>query len=155
MAERARSEDDEGRGRRGKTGRLGRWIANSIVVAGLAYLILSGLFSVIPQIFWPERAELDSSVTCTEEVVNLRSELLAHFGERVSAGGHSTDDLTPWLRDWDQRHAALADRCDGAPSHSLLGRLRERLESDLSRFEAGAGDLDRALIDSLPPSSIP
>ncbi|MDX1579781.1 MAG: hypothetical protein R3266_14950 [Gemmatimonadota bacterium] len=157
MAERTRSEDDSGRGsaRKGRSRRLGRGIATSVVVAGLAYLILSGLFSVIPQIFRPERADLDPTLTCEAGIRDLRSELLARAGERVAAGGSARADLSPWLRHWDRRHVALEERCEGdlAQSWNLLGRLRERLESDLARYEAGEGDLDRALTQSLPTSA--
>ena len=162
MAERTRSEDDEGRGsaKKNRSRRLGRGIANTVVVAGLAYLTLSGLTSVIPQIFWPERAELDASVTCEGGLRDLRSELLARAGERVAAGGGARHDLSPWLLDWDRRHLALEARCSGelARSWNLLGRLRERLESDLVRYDAGEGELDRALTHALsaaassPPS---
>ena len=157
MAERTRSGDDGGEssGRKGRSGRLGRRIANLIVIAGLAYLLLSGLFSVIPQIFWPARTEPPPATTCAEGLRDLRAELLARAGERVSAGGAESDDLDAWLRDWDRRHRGLEARCDGpgADSYFLLGRLRERLESDLHRYEAGEADLDRALTRSLASSA--
>lgn len=154
MAEResdtARSSREEtGRSGRGRSRRVGRGIATAVVGALLAYLIGVGMFSVVPQVFWPEHEALDESVTCTDGLLDLRSRLLARAGDRVAAGGgRDGAALRRWLRDWDDRHLALESRCTGAEQQRawrLLGQLRQRVQATLERFDADEGELARDL----------
>ena len=131
---------------RGKSRSLGRRLAIGITVAALGYLCLSGLVSVVPMLFWPERPALDPSVTCDAGLAELRTELFEHAGEHVRAGhsvaGDADDTLTPFLNDWDRRHLALEERCSGDDRWSLLARVRQRLEGTLERFDDNEAELD-------------
>jgi hypothetical protein len=55
------------------------------------------------------------------------------------------------LIDWDARHAALEARCGGQGHDAwvLLGRLRQRLESTLVRFDEEEGSLARDVDSAL------
>lgn len=127
---------------------LGRRIATAVVVCGLAYLIIVGVASVVPQVFWPEKAVVDPSVTCADGLRDLRAELLAFAGEHVARGG-SDDGRTVrnFLGPWDLRHRGLEERCAGDERDTwvLLGRMRERLQGTLERFDAEEGALARAV----------
>lgn len=137
---------------RGRSRSIGRGIATGIVVALVAYLVGVGFYSVVPQVYWPERAELDESVTCSEGLLDLRGRLLARAGDRVARGG-GTDraGLRRWLRQWDREHLALESRCDGSEHDAwdLLGRLRQRVQATLERFDADEGVLARDLDHTL------
>lgn len=161
MAERESAESgDEGASApegdrpRGRSRSIGRGLATGLVVAFLAYLIGSGVVSVVPQIFWPRVDAPPPNVRCEEGLSQLRAELLARAGDHVSEGG-TAEDLRPWLRDWDRRHLALEDRCGDthARTWDLLGRMRQRLASTLRRFDDGEGDLDRDLLRALEGAS--
>jgi len=146
------SREDAGRIGRGRSRRIGRGIATTLVVALLAYLIGVGLLSVVPQVFWPDRAELDESVTCTEGLLDLRGRLLARAGDRVaSGGGEGRAALRRWLHDWDRQHLGLESRCTGSERKAwrLLGQLRQRVQATLERFDADEGELARDLDHTL------
>ncbi|GAB5541874.1 MAG: hypothetical protein RLO52_32560 [Sandaracinaceae bacterium] len=130
-------------GRRSRS--LGRGIATSIVVAGLVYLCGVGFYSVIPQVFWPERGEAPEGLSCRDGLTDLRGELLSRAGDRVASGGGGAESLTRWLDDWDRRHLALEARCDGErhDAWQVLGRLRQRLQGTLERFDAEEGGFAR------------
>ncbi len=157
MAERksetARS-DDESRGaephRRSRS--LGRRIATVLVVCGLAYLVGVGLISVIPQVFWPEAAELPTSLSCADGVRELRDELLSFASDHVArAGSDDSREMRPFFERWDLRHRALEARCEGeeADAWVQLGQTRERLEATLQRFDAEEGALARQVDHTL------
>ena len=117
------------------------------MVSGIAYLIIMGLVSVVPQVFYPETAEIPDELTCPEGVDELRTELLDHAGERVAAGGDANPtELRTWLREWDARFHALETRCEGSELDrwTLVGRLRHRIQGMLERYDGAEGELARA-----------
>lgn len=134
---------------------LGRRIATVVVGSALVYIVTVGVISVVPQVFWPETATLDPSITCAEGLRDLRAELLTFAGEHVANGGSERDDevVDRFLRPWDLRHRGLEARCTGEERNTweLLGRMRQRLESTLARFDAEEGALARAVDHDLGP----
>jgi len=127
---------------------LGRRIATAVVVCALGYLVIVGVASVVPQVFWPARAEIDPSIGCAEGLSDLRSELLTFAGEHVARGGSARNGaLEDFLGPWDLRHRGLEERCAGEQRDAwvLLGRMRERLQGTLERFDAEEGALARAI----------
>jgi hypothetical protein len=134
---------------------LGRRIATTVVVCGLAYLILVGIGSVVPQVFWPAKATIDPAITCDEGLRDLRAELLAFAGEHVARGGSADRDaVRNFLGPWDLRHRGLEARCEGDERDAwvLLGQMRERLQGTLYRFDAEEGALARAVDLDLTPA---
>lgn len=131
--------------------RLGRRIAGGAVIVFLVYLIGVGVISVVPQVFWPEMAELDPAIGCEDGVRDLRTELLTFAGERVASAGGDPAALEAYFDRWDLRHRALEPRCQGDGHHAwtLLGRMRGRLESRLERFDAEEGALAREVDSTL------
>lgn len=134
---------------------VGRAIATTLVVALLAYLVGVGFYSVVPALFWPETDDVAGDPTCVEGLGDLRAELFARAGERVASGGGDRDALRSWLQGWDRRHLALEARCeDRHDSWRLLGRLRQRVQGTLDRFDAHerelARDLDHTLAQGTP-----
>ncbi|HJL15713.1 MAG TPA: hypothetical protein RMH99_08660 [Sandaracinaceae bacterium LLY-WYZ-13_1] len=155
MAERdsdtARSSEESPGKDRGRSRIIGRGIATALVVALLGYLIVVGFTSVVPQVFWPEGAAMPASVSCTEGLRDLRGELLGRAGDRVASGGGDHEALRAWLAGWDRRHLGLEDRCEGEAhgAWEQLGRLRQRLQATLERFDADEGQLARDLNHTL------
>ncbi len=162
MAERKRDTQErsgESAESRRRSRSLGRRLATGLVVCGLLYLIGVGLLSVIPQVFWPEAAEVDPSISCADGLRDLRAELLAWSGERVASGGQaSTSGLDRYFERWDLRHRGLEARCDASGESDAwvrLGRMRERLQGTLERFDDEEGALARSLDDLLASPSSP
>jgi hypothetical protein len=134
---------------------LGRRIATTVVVCGLAYLIIVGVASVVPQVFWPPKAAIDPAITCADGLRDLRAELLAFAGEHVTRGGSEDHEtVRNFLGPWDLRHRGLEARCEGDERDAwvLLGRMRERLQGTLGRFDAEEGALARAVDLDLTPA---
>jgi hypothetical protein len=135
---------------------LGRGIASVFVLGGLLYLCGVGLYSVIPQVFWPEAGSVDESVSCEAGLTDLRGELFARAGERVASAGGDQASLESWLDGWDRRHLALEARCAGGEHDAweLLSQARQRLEGTLERFDATEGvlarEMDHTLTRSVP-----
>lgn len=148
--ERRKRESAESR-RRSRS--LGRRLAIGLVASLLLYLIGVGLVSVIPQVFWPEAAEIDASVRCADGLRDLRAELLAFAGEHVAAGGSERPGrVRDYLARWDLRHRGLEARCTGAGEDEAwvaLGRMRERLQGTLERFDENEGALARSVDSTL------
>jgi hypothetical protein len=157
-SEKKRDASKKTRRNRGRSPRsLGRRLATGIVVFALSYLIGVAFVSIIPQVFWPETADVDPSISCVRGLRELRGELLGRAGEHVARGG--SDDpgsLSPWLHRWDLRHRALEARCGGPGQHDAwreLARLRERLAGTLARFDSEEGELARNVDQNLAHSS--
>jgi hypothetical protein len=131
--------------------RIGRRFATLLYWALALYIVAVGVFSIVPQVFWPHTRALAESVTCVDGLTDLRGELLANAGQRVEQGGARPEALRTWLIDWDARHAALEARCGGQGHDAwvLLGRLRQRLESTLVRFDEEEGSLARDVDSAL------
>ena len=146
---RGRVADNEAPNSQRSSGRsLGRKIAIGIVVSSIGYLIGVGLVSVIPQVFYPENADVPSEVSCAEGVRDLRADLLTHAAERVGAGEADPVALRSWFTAWDARYYAIESRCDGTDLErwTLVGRLRHRLQGTLERFDSAEGELARATL---------
>lgn len=149
-----KSEDSKSQpeDRRDRYPRLGRRIASFIALGGVVYLIAVGIVSVLPQVFSPERAELDPSLTCAQGLRDLRGEMLARMGDHVSSGGSEDDAwLRPWIEGWDRRYRGLEGRCEGEDREAwlLVGRMRERVAASLVRFDEEEGALARAADEHL------
>ncbi len=158
MAERKRDTQErsgESAESRRRSRSLGRRLATGLVVCGLLYLIGVGLLSVIPQVFWPEAAEVDPSISCADGLRDLRAELLAFAGEHVARGGSDDrETVRNFLGPWDLRHRGLEERCEGDERDAWvrLGQMRERLQGTLYRFDAEEGALARAVDLDLTPA---
>ncbi len=113
-------------------GRLGRGLAIGIYSIALAYLVIVGFASVIPQVFWPP-ADESFDLDCDEGLQLLQSEL-EHL-RILYLSTHSTDPkpLRRALATWDGQLNELAGRCDEDRVH-LLNRYRHRVELLLERF---------------------
>src|SRR5690606_10227867 len=126
-----------------------------VVVFALAYLVIVGVISVVPQVFWPTRAEIDPSVGCAEGVRELQDELLTFAGDHVAKGGSAEGGtVRDFLASWDLRYRGLEDRCAGDERRAwkLLGRMRERLQGTLERFDEEEGALARTIHSTIESS---
>ncbi|MEZ4336952.1 MAG: hypothetical protein R3B82_10020 [Sandaracinaceae bacterium] len=119
-----------------------------MIAGGILYLIGVGFYSVVPQVFYPEAVDLPEDLSCSAGIDDLRDELMTHAGERVTAGGEADPTaLRTWLRTWDGRYHSLEARCDAGDHDrwSLLGRLRQRLQGTLERFDREDGEIARSI----------
>ena len=118
--------------RKEQRGGLGRQLAIGIYSVALAYLVIVGFASVIPQVFWP--ASDDSfDLECADGL-----QLLRHEVDEVRLAYLATNDTDPLplrsaLQSWDLRLNALAKRCD-ADQVQLLNQYRHRVELGLQRY---------------------
>ena len=115
-----------------KRGGLGRRLVVGIYSVALAYLVVVGFASVIPQVFWPESDD-SFDLECADGL-----ELLRHEVDEVRLAYLSTNETDPsalreTLESWDLRLNALAKRCDEDQVH-LLNRYRHRVELNLQRY---------------------
>ncbi|MFW6050851.1 MAG: hypothetical protein ACODAU_06735 [Myxococcota bacterium] len=118
----------------------------------MAYAVIAGFVSVVPQVFWPGAAAWAHAWApdrCDEGLRALRSDLL-DYASQVVTGRSTTAEpgIDRWLGRWDQRHIAMADRCESGPeadAHAALGRLRHRMETFLRRYDHEQGRLTREL----------
>ena len=115
-----------------KRGGMGRRLAIAIYAIALAYLVVVGFTSVIPQVFWP--ASDDSfDLECGDGLELLRHEVDQLRLTYVSTNETNPDMLRKALESWDLRLNALAKRCD-EDQVALLERYRYRVELDLERY---------------------
>ena len=137
---RARTPDDT-------SGKLGRRIALAAYGVLLVYVSIVGLSSVIRQVFFRKvdpAAAAAIGPDCAEGLATLRDELMHLTKTQVTTphGAGSTASLERSLGGWDERYLALRPRCPEHP-YRLLGRLRYRLETSLTRYDrSGAGSPD-------------
>lgn len=113
-------------------GRIGRRLAIAIYSIALAYLVIVGFASVIPQVFWPKSDE-SFDLDCPDGL-----ELLRHEVDELRLAYLSTNETDPTamkkaLHSWDLRLNALEKRCDEDQVH-LLNRYRHRVELNLQRY---------------------
>jgi len=118
--------------RKEQRGGLGRRLAIGIYSIALAYLVIVGFASVIPQVFWP--ASDDSfDLDCEDGLLLLRHEVdqlrLAYLATNETDATALRSDLEAW----DLRLNALAKRCDEDQVH-LLNQYRYRVELGLERY---------------------
>ena len=113
-------------------GGLGRRLVIAIYAIALAYLVVVGFASVIPQVFWPESDD-SFDLDCADGL-----ELLRHEVDELRLAYISSNETDPTamrnaLQSWDLRLNALAKRCDEDQVH-LLNRYRHRVELNLQRY---------------------
>jgi hypothetical protein len=132
---------------------LGRRLAIGIYSIALAYLVIVGFSSVIPQVFWPARDD-SFDVDCADGLELLRNEL-----DEVRLAYLATNETDPTmlrqaLISWDLRLNALAERCDPDQVH-LLNRYRHRVELRLDKFMREDAPLANRVTEALeaPASS--
>lgn len=101
------------------------------------YAIGSGLFSVVPQIFWPAEAHgvpaREPSEGCPAALAALEAELrsqAAHAAQHLD--GRSAASRA-WLDTWDERYRALGPACGRLRSYPLLARVRYAVEDSVLR----------------------
>lgn len=140
--------------RKEQRGGLGRRLAIAIYSIALAYLVIVGFASVIPQVFWP--ASDDSfDLDCTSGLALLRDEIDELRLAFLAANVTDPTVLRETLASWDLRLHALAERCDEDRVH-LLNRYRYRTELSLERFMREDAPLANRLTEALnPPPSTP
>jgi len=118
--------------RKEERGGLGRRLAVGIYSIALAYLVIVGFASVIPQVFWP-KTDASFDLECADGLQLLRHEVdelrLAYLAT------NATDEaaLQKSLASWDLRLNELATRCSEDHVH-LLNQYRHRVELGLQRY---------------------
>ena len=134
--------------------RIGRRVATALYWVLTIYVIGAGVFSAVPQIFWPAEAygvAAAEAPDCPAEIASLRSDLLDGAASRTREPGE--EPVRPFLEPWDERYRALEASCGAAPAYALLARLRYRVEEHLLRYEAEVAPLDedtRRALDARP-----
>lgn len=130
---------------------LGRRIATAIYWLLAFYIVGVGVYSIVPQVFYPPSVAPPEGTTCSEGLRSLHGELMAMAGDRVAAGSAHPASQARWMTDFDRRHAGLEARCTGQGHDAwvLLGRLRQRVASTLGRYDAEEGALAREMDDTL------
>lgn len=113
-------------------GGLGRRLAIGIYSIALTYLVIVGLVSVIPQVFWPESDE-SFDLECADGLQLLRHEVDEVRLAYLETNETDPTDLASALESWDLRLNALAKRCEGDQVH-LLNHYRHRVELGLQRY---------------------
>lgn len=119
----------------------------------IIYLCGVGLYSVVPQVFYPQPAEIPEDLTCRDGLGRLRAELLTYSADRIRLPSNS--EAAPpgdFFAEWDPRHVALESRCTTGTegeAWELLGRLRQRVQGTLERYDREEGELARAMDSTL------
>lgn len=128
--------------------RMGRRLATLVFWIAALYVGTVGFYSITRQVFWPEKSS-DWEAGCAEGIRTLESELLSRASQVVAGGGAADSQAARrrWLEDWDARHQALDDRCEGAgaEAHADLARLRYRVATLIERFERDEAPLVREI----------
>lgn len=118
--------------RKEQRGGLGRRLAIGIYSIALAYLVIVGFASVIPQVFWP--ASDDSfDLDCADGLQLLRHEVDELRLAYLATNATDETELRKALESWDLRLNALAKRCEKDQVH-LLNKYRHRVELGLQRY---------------------
>lgn len=147
--------------------RVGHRVFTALHLALVLYVIISGVVSVVPQIFWPGRAEGEGPAPegapeavpaegCAAVLDALETELVDRTTEaaRGLEGRPGTDlDARAWLDTWDGRYRALEAPCGHLRSYPLLARVRYAVEEDVLRTitetSRSAAETRRALDEDL------
>ena len=113
-------------------GGLGRSLTIGIYSIALAYLVIVGFASVIPQVFWPDSDD-SFDLECADGLQVLRHEV-----DEVRLAYLETNETDPTqlrrtLKSWDLRLNTLAKRCDEDQVH-LLNEYRHHVELGLERY---------------------
>ncbi|NNE18625.1 MAG: hypothetical protein HKN10_09125 [Myxococcales bacterium] len=139
--------------RKEERGGLGRRLAIGIYSIALAYLVIVGFASVIPQVFWPE-SDASFDLDCSDGLQLLRHEVdelrLAYLAK------NATDETTlqKSLEAWDLRLNELAKRCDEDHVH-LLNQYRYRVELGLQRYIREDAPLANRVTEALGSRPVP
>ncbi len=118
--------------RKEERGGLGRWLAIGIYSIALAYLVIVGFGSVIPQVFWPER-DASFDLECADGLQLLRHEVDELRLAYLATNATDESALQKSLEAWDLRLNELSTRCDEDHVH-LLNQYRHRVELGLQRY---------------------
>ena len=134
-------------------GGLGRRLAIGIYSIALAYLVIVGFASVIPQVFWPESDE-SFDLECPDGLQLLRHEVdevrLAYLETNETDGTALRDTL----ESWDLRLNALAKRCE-KDQVNLLNQYRHRVELGLQRYMREDAPLANRVAEALGSAPVP
>lgn len=139
--------------RKEQRGGLGRRLAIGIYTVALAYLVIVGFTSVVPQVFWPKTDDA-FDLGCHDGLELLRDEVddvrLAYLSE------NETDPtaLRNAFDSWDLRLNTLAERCD-EEQVGLLRRYRYRVELRLEKFMREDAPLANRVSEAIGPTSDP
>lgn len=136
-----------------KRGGIGRRLAVGIYSIALAYLVVVGFASVIPQVFWPE-ADDSFDLECHDGLELLRHEVDQLRLTYLSSNETDPTVLRTTLESWDLRLNALAKRCDKDQVH-LLNRYRHRVELTLQRAMREDLPLAERVSEALEPDPKP
>jgi hypothetical protein len=133
--------------RKEQRGGLGRRLAIGIYSIALAYLVIVGFASVIPQVFWPDSDE-SFDLECSDGL-----QLLRHEVDEVRLAYLETNETDPTelrsaLASWDLRLNALAKRCEEDQVH-LLNEYRHRAELGLQRYMREDAPLANSVTEAL------
>ena len=139
--------------RKEQRGGLGRRLAIGIYSIALAYLVIVGFASVIPQVFWPDSDE-SFDLECGDGL-----QLLRHEVDEVRLAYLETNETDPTelrsaLASWDLRLNALAKRCDEDEVH-LLNQYRHRVELGLERYMREDAPLANSVTEALGSNTEP
>jgi len=118
--------------RKEQRGGLGRRLAVVIYSIALAYLVIVGFASVIPQVFWP-KSDDSFDLPCADGLQLLHREIDELRLAYLSTNETDATALSSALKTWDFRLNALAKRCDEDQVH-LLNQYRYRVELGLERY---------------------
>ena len=148
MSERDEEAPDAGqeRGRGARAGRTGRRVALGLYWAFMLYIMVISFYSLIPQIFFPtatSQAQAQAPASCEEGLRDLTASLRAHASAIV--GGRDAESDATFFERWDDRHVAVAERCEGDARHRRVAVLRYCVETTLRRFHRE----DRRLFDEV------
>ncbi len=136
-----------------KKGGLGRRLVIAIYSIALAYLVVVGFASVIPQVFWPESDD-SFDLDCPDGLELLRHEVDALRLSYLSGTETDPTVLRDELKSWDLRLNALAKRCDEEQVH-LLNRYRHRVELNLQRYMREDAPLAKKVSETLDSNAQP
>jgi hypothetical protein len=137
--------------RKEQRGGLGRRLAIAIYSIALAYLVIVGFASVIPQVFWP-KSDDSFDLECADGLQALHQEVDELRLAYLSTNETDATALSAALESWDLRFNALAKRCDEDQIH-LLNRYRYRVELGLQRYMREDAPLANQVSEALGSTS--
>ena len=133
--------------RKEQRGGLGRRLAIGIYSIALAYLVIVGFASVIPQVFWPESDD-SFDLECPDGLQLLRHEVDELRLAYLATNETDPSELRVALESWDLRLNALAKRCEEDQVH-LLNQYRYRVELGLQRYMREDAPLANSVTEAL------
>jgi len=134
-------------------GGLGRRLAIGIYSIALAYLVIVGFASVIPQVFWPESDD-SFDLECPDGLQLLRHEVDELRLAYLATNETDPSELRVALESWDLRLNALAKRCE-EDQVLLLNQYRHRVELGLQRYMREDAPLANRVTEALGSKAEP